>query len=272
MDKEQNIIDIFTNKFIGDDGAVIGKMVLSKDMFVENTHFKRGWLSAFEIGQKAMLVNLSDAVAMNAVPCFALLGLGVPSNLKNSYILELCKGIKHTAEKYGVKIIGGDTVKSSEITISLSIISYLQNTKEVSRNGAALGDLVCYTGSLGGSLKGLKTLLNGGHISSKSKFKTPILRDKFMKHSAKFMKCAMDISDGLASDLPKICSKFRVKFYKNISKLQWLSGEEYELLFCISPRNLKRVQNEAKRCRVKLNILGKIIKGKQKTHGKFTHF
>ena len=82
MDKERLIIDKFSNSFIGDDGAVVsherGEWVYSKDLFCEGTHFLAGWLSMEEIARKAMLVNLSDAVAMNAEPKFVLLGLGLP--------------------------------------------------------------------------------------------------------------------------------------------------------------------------------------------------
>ncbi|AII14363.1 thiamine monophosphate kinase [Campylobacter iguaniorum] len=272
MDKESFIYSQFTSKLNGDDGAVLGKMVLSKDMFVEGSHFKRAWLSLEQIATKSMLVNLSDAVAMNATPKYALLGLGLPKDISNQEALKLTNAFKSSAAKFGVEIIGGDTVKSSLIIISLTIISYLNNGKAVSRNGAKIGDFICYTGELGDSLKGLKALQNGGKVASNSRFVKPNLRTKFMQKSAKFMRSAMDISDGLASDLPKILGKNSVKFDKQLSNLEFKSGEEYELLFCVSSSNLARVKNEAKKCRVKLNILGKIIKGRYKSYGKFSHF
>ncbi|EAJ5693920.1 thiamine-phosphate kinase [Campylobacter fetus] len=272
MDKEQSIIDRFSHKLNGDDGAVVGKMVLSKDMFVENSHFKRKWLSAYEIGTKAILVNLSDAVAMNATPKYALLGLGIPKNISNNYIYEICRGIKSAAKDFNVEIVGGDTIKSSEIIISLTIISYLNSKKPIFRNTSRLGDLVCYTGKLGDSLKGLRILQNGGNLPKNSRFKRPVLRVNFMKKAAPFIHSAMDISDGLASDLPKICSKFGIKFKNILSKDEFRSGEEYELLFTVSKKHLKRMQNEAKKCRLKLNILGKLIKGKYKSYGKYSHF
>ncbi|MBR2148997.1 MAG: thiamine-phosphate kinase, partial [Campylobacter sp.] len=89
MDKEQSIISNFKHNLNGDDGAIIGDMVYSKDMFVEDIHFKSHWLSPKQIGKKAMIVNLSDAIAMNATPKYALLGLGLPKNLSNKYIKEL---------------------------------------------------------------------------------------------------------------------------------------------------------------------------------------
>lgn len=75
MDKENFTIACFSNEYIGDDAAVAGKMVFSKDIFAQNSHFKLGWLSLAEIGYKAMIVNFSDTVVMNAKPKFAFLGL-----------------------------------------------------------------------------------------------------------------------------------------------------------------------------------------------------
>ena len=75
MDKENFTIERFSNAYIGDHAAVAGKMVFSKDIFAQNSHFKLGWLSLEEIGYKAMIVNFSDTIVMNAKPKFALLGL-----------------------------------------------------------------------------------------------------------------------------------------------------------------------------------------------------
>ena len=119
MDKERLIIDKFSNSFIGDDGAVVaherGEWVYSKDLFCEGTHFLAGWLSMEEIARKAMLVNLSDAVAMNAEPKFALLGLGLPKKTSAAQISALRKGFADVCDEYGVTIIGGDTIGSDKI-------------------------------------------------------------------------------------------------------------------------------------------------------------
>lgn len=271
MDKENAVISHFANKFIGDDAALAGDLIYSKDLFCEDTHFKRSWLNMNQIGQKAVLINISDAIAMNAKPKFALLGLGIPKNLSNTEINELCGGIKQALAKFDCEIIGGDTIKSDKIFVSITIISE-PNGKILNRNGAKFGDLICFTGNLGKSLKDLKTLQNGGKIASNSKFTCPQIRSNFIKDAAKFIRSAMDISDGLASDLPKICGKFGFKFNQKLSKFELISGEEYEMLFTISPKNLAKICNLAKKHRLKLNILGKITKRKCKIHGKFTHF
>ncbi|ELP6347531.1 thiamine-phosphate kinase, partial [Campylobacter upsaliensis] len=111
MNKEDFIIKAFKNKLNGDDGAVLGKWCFSKDLFVQDVHFKRSWLSLEQIATKAMLVNISDAITMNAVPKYALLGLSLP-NLSKKEIKNLQKGFLKMAKKFRIKIIGGDTIQS----------------------------------------------------------------------------------------------------------------------------------------------------------------
>lgn len=271
MDKEQVIINKFSNNFIGDDGAVVGNLVYSKDMFCEDSHFKMSWLSPYEIGFKAMLVNLSDAYAMNSLPKYALLGLGVPKNMQKNELNELCLGLNEAANKHNVTIIGGDTISSDKLIISLTIISSI-NSKPLLRSGAKIGNLVCFTGKLGDSLRGLRSLQNGRNLGKNHRFVRPELRVKFIQKAAKFIKSAMDISDGLASDLPKICQNYGVKFHKKFSKFELISGEEYEILFTISPKNLAKIKNLGKKSKTKINILGKIVRGRIKIYGKFSHF
>ncbi|MDO5045334.1 thiamine-phosphate kinase [Campylobacter sp.] len=273
MDKEQRIIDKFNNSFIGDDGAVAGKWVYSKDLFCEDCHFRRGWLKLDEIAYKAMMVNISDAIVMNALPKYALLGLGLPKKMSEAEISLLHEGFKRACDEFGLTIIGGDTISSDKFFISVTIISHLAG-RAVYRNGAKIGDLIAYTGKLGGSLKGLKSLMRGAKIGKNSRFKKPILRAKFFYSAAKFMSSAMDISDGLEADLYKLAkaSEKGVKFSKKTAKNELKSGEEYEVLFTFSAKNLRRIKNEAKKARVKINIIGKMIKGRYKTHAKQHHF
>ncbi len=281
MQKEQKIINLFNHKLNGDDAAVIDInglfsgdgdrfLLASKDLFMEGAHFKPGWLSPYQIGFKAMMVNLSDAIAMNASPKYALLGLAVPAKMSPKELKELSNGLKDAAKAHGCEIIGGDTVKGDKLFISITILA--TSALAVARSGAKAGDLVLFTGRLGESKRGLKTLINGGKIASNSRFVKPVLRARYMHKMARFMRSAMDISDGLASDLPKIASGFAIKWRRRLSPLQLSSGEEYELLFTIAPKHLNRARNEAKKCRVPLTILGKLKRGRVKTYGAFSHF
>ena len=273
MDKERLIIDKFDNSFIGDDGAVVGKWVYSKDLFAQDTHFKSSWLRLDEIAYKAMIVNISDAVVMNAVPKYALLGLGLPKDISEAQISLLHSGFKRACDEFGVTIIGGDTISSDKIFISVSIISRLFD-RPILRSGAKNGDFVAFTGKIGDSLKGLKALLNLGSVSKNSRFKKPILRHKFFYSASKFINSAMDISDGLGTDLAKLCKASRcgAKFIKRIPKNQMSSGEEYEILFTFSRKNRFKVERIARLTRTKITIFAKITKGRYKNNAKQHHF
>ena len=157
MDKERYIFDKFRSKLNGDDCAVIGERAYCKDLFVEGVHFRRGWLSLREIGAKAMLVNISDMIATNARAKYALLGLALPREIGTREIDELCAGVSETAREWGIRIIGGDTIGSDRIALSVSLIGKCKHP--VFRSGARVGDLIAHTGELGGVGRDLAVLL-----------------------------------------------------------------------------------------------------------------
>ena len=157
MDKERYIFEKFRSKLNGDDCAVIGERAYCKDLFVEGVHFRRGWLSLREIGAKAMLVNISDMIATNARAKYALLGLAMPREIGTREIDELCAGVSETAREWGIRIIGGDTIGSDRIALSVSLIGKCK--RPVFRSGARVGDLIAHTGELGSVGRDLAVLL-----------------------------------------------------------------------------------------------------------------
>ena len=258
MDKERYIFEKFSDKKNGDDGALVGKWVFSKDLFVQNIHFKRSWLSLRQIAVKSMLVNISDAVAMNARPKYALLGLELPKDISVSEIDELCGGFLDICKKFNIKIIGGDTISGDRISISVTIIS--KTKKAVFRKGAKIGDFIAFTGNLGSVIKDFGILENGGKIDKNSKFITPDLKADFFYKAAKFTTSAMDISDGLSQDLLRLLEKngAGIKFLKNLSKDELFSGEEYEILFTFAKKNRDKILKIAKKTATKITIFGEI--------------
>lgn len=258
MDKERYIFEKFSDKKNGDDGALVGKWVFSKDLFVQNIHFKRSWLSLRQIAVKSMLVNISDAVAMNARPKYALLGLELPKEISISEIDELCGGFLDICKKFNIKIIGGDTISGDRISISVTIIS--KTKKAVFRKGAKIGDFIAFTGNLGSVIKDFGILENGGKIDENSKFITPDLKADFFYKAAKFTTSAMDISDGLSQDLSRLLEKngAGIKFLKNLSKDELFSGEEYEILFTFAKKNRDKILKIAKKTATKITIFGEI--------------
>ena len=183
MNKEDFFIKQISNsKYNGDDGAFIDGYVYSMDAFFENVHFKKDWIdknfiSLKQIAYKSMLVNISDAIAMNAKPKYALISIAIPKSYTNENLKELASGFKKAARDFDFEIVGGDTIENSKLDISITIVSKTKNP--IFRNGVKEGDYLCYTGKLGESKRDLDALLSGKKIKKSSKFIKPILKDKF---------------------------------------------------------------------------------------------
>lgn len=273
MNKEDFFIKHISNsKYIGDDGAFIDGFVYSMDAFFENVHFKKEWMSLKQIAYKSMIVNISDAIAMNAKPKYALLSVAIPKNYTNEDLKNLTKGFKKACKEFDIKIIGGDTIQNEKLDISITIVS--KTSKPIFRTGVKSGDFVCYTGTLGESKKDLDRLFKNEKISKKSKFVKPVLNPEFFYNIAKYVNASMDISDGLFLDLEKLSKSSNVgfEFFENISEDIGISGEEYELLFTFDEKNREKIEKIAKKYNVKLNIFAKAISGEFKTEYKNHHF
>jgi len=257
---------------IGDDGAVVGSLVYSKDLFFEDVHYKREWMSPYEVAVRAMMVNISDAIAMNAIPKYALLGVAMPKDLSLADMKALTYGFIDTAKAFGIEIIGGDTVANSKLDISVTIISHVK--KPLRRETLKSGHCIAYTGSLGKSAKELRYLFSGGNLHANSKFKNLELRQKFITKSIDALSGGMDISDGLFSDLEKLSKINRLgfDFLATIPKNLGCSGEEYEMLVSFSPRDRKKMLRLAQNSRVRLNIFARSRRGSFKNRCKLHHF
>lgn len=274
ISKEDYFIKQFSSNssHIGDDGALIDNLVYSTDSFFENVHFKKEWMSLKQIARKAMLVNISDAIAMNAKPKYALLNIAIPKTYSLKDIKKLSLGFLEIAKEFDLEIIGGDTISNEKLDISITIISTTKNA--VLRSGAKKDDLVCYTGNLGSSKKDLEKLFNGNSISKNSKFIEPKLNAEFFYEVSKYVNSSMDISDGLFFELEKISKQSKVgfEFFEKVKSKVGCSGEEYELLFTFNKKNRKKIEKIAKKHKVKLNIFAKVVKGKYRCGCKNHHF
>lgn len=273
MNKEEYFIKQFSNsKFIGDDGAVIDGYVYSMDAFFENVHFKKEWMTLKQIAYKSMIVNISDAIVMNAVPKYALLSVAIPKSYTNDDLKNLSKGFKKAALEFGIEIIGGDTISNEKLDISITIIS--KTSKPIYRNTMNKGDILCYTGTLGFSKKDLEKLLKNKEISKTSKFIKPTLKQKFFYEIAPFITTSMDISDGLFFELERLskANNLGFEFFHDIDEDIGTSGEEYEILFSFDPKNLEKIKKIALKHKVKLNPFAKAVKGKYSTKFNNHHF
>jgi len=254
LNLENYFISLFNNNHIGDDAALVDGFVYSKDAFFENVHFKKEWMSYYQIAKKAMLVNISDAIAMNAKPKYILLSVAMPKSMSKENMKALALGFKDVVKCYNLEIIGGDTISNTKLDITITVIS--ETKKPLFRKGVRESYLFAYTGKLGESAKELKKLFNLGKIHKKSKFLNIKLRGAFVKSAERYLKAGMDISDGLFSDLEKITkiNRIGIHFIKPIAKEVACSGEEYEMLVAFDKRDRKAVLRRAAQSRTKLNI------------------
>ncbi len=272
MNLENYFISQFNSNRIGDDGALIGDQVYSKDAFFENVHFKTKWMSHYQIAVKSMMINISDAIAMNAKPKYALLSVAMPKTISKQQMRELASGFKDVATKYGIEIIGGDTISNTKLDITITIISHTK--KPLLRSGLRNGYMLAYTGELGKSKKDLQRLLSLGKLHKQSKFIDIKLREKFVTKCSRLLSSGMDISDGLFSDLDKLASLNRVgfKFNEKISKTVACSGEEYEMLVAFDKRYKKALIRRAAQARTPLNIFATSARIKYTPRCKAHHF
>lgn len=230
---------------IGDDTAVLffnpnKELLFTTDMLIENRHFRLSEATAFEIGRKALAVNLSDIAAMGGTPCHAVIAVGLPKKLSKNFAGDLYSGIQSLARQFNVSIVGGDTNQSDYLVLSVALMGEAEKNKSILRSGAKIGDIVFVTGSLGGSYESKK------HLN----FMPRIYESQFLVSNFK-INAMMDISDGLSSDLYRMSEESKVGFRimrealpfsnKKLSINNVLNdGEDFELLFTMSPREAQK--------------------------------
>jgi len=260
MNKEDYLINKLSSSYVGDDAAIVADKLYSMDAFFEDVHFKRDWMSMSQIGRKAMLVNLSDAIAMNAEPKYALVTLSLPKEITTDEIDELLHALEQTAEEFGCEIIGGDTIAGDKLHLSITIVSESENP--LKRATIKEGDLLAYTGILGESKRDLEALMRGDKIAKTSRFYEPKLRAEFIKEARVYLNSGMDISDGLFCDTNKLLATqgFKMEFLKEISDELGKSGEEYEMLISFAPNELEKVKVIAQKLEVPLTVFAKVLK------------
>ncbi|OGC33535.1 thiamine-phosphate kinase [candidate division WOR-1 bacterium RIFOXYB2_FULL_48_7] len=247
---------------IGDDAAVLKPakdyQLITTDALIENVHFK-GKLSE-KLGQKAMLVNVSDIIAMGGEPTAAVVTIGLKAKTTVAEVKALYRGLKQVAKKYHLAIVGGDTISSPRaLMISITLLGRVKKKHLLLRSGARAGDLICVTGSFGGPM--------ARHYGQKTP--TPVLRTQLAKKLAKMQLATslIDSSDGLVRSVIELCraSKTGARIWEALVPLAkgatlqqaLFGGEEYELVFTIrgSERGIRGLSQLGK----EVKIIGKMI-------------
>ncbi|MEE9515080.1 MAG: thiamine-phosphate kinase [Candidatus Brocadiales bacterium] len=245
-------------KGIGDDAAVVrapkGLCVLTTDTLLEGTHFSLKDTGPRALGRKAITSSLSDVAAMGCRATMALVSIAFPRSTPMRFARQLTGGLYDTAAKYGVTVVGGDTVSGKvPLLINVTVLGEADGLRPVLRSGARPGDAVMVTGELGGSIL-------GKHLRFEPRLEEAVyLNRNFRLHSM------IDISDGLSLDLGHILEESGVgavlyeeqipvsraarrlarKTGKTGKKTPLhhalTDGEDYELLFTLNKSQAQRL-------------------------------
>lgn len=209
---------------IGDDAAAFAVpgdelTLVTTDLLVERVHFLRKATTPFNLGHKAMAVNLSDIAAMGGTAREAFISTAIPAGCPVEYLDELYDGMKRLAACHGVNILGGDTTASvADLVLNVTVIGHVRRDEVLYRSGARPGDAVCVTGPVGDSRAGLHFVLaeaQGLDAAMRKLFDAHILprphleEGRFLAASGAAT-AALDVSDGLSSDLMHIVEESRV--------------------------------------------------------------
>jgi thiamine-monophosphate kinase len=218
----------------GDDCAIVRgpaknrHLVLKTDAVLEGVHFTPE-TQPEKIGQKALARVISDMAAMAAVPEHALITLIAPPSTTVQRIVGIYRGLRKLAAAYEIQLVGGETCRGSQLVLSISLTGSVPAQRALLRSQAQLNDRIYVTGRLGGSLQ-------GRHLTF-----TPRLAEAHWLAKQIKVSAMMDLSDGLAKDLPRLAKSSQLGFQVEFSKLPcqprctatqaWADGEDYELLF-----------------------------------------
>lgn len=194
----------------GDDSAVLtmtGQTTVSTDMLVEGRHFTREWFSGYDVGARAAVQNIADAVAMGAQPRTLVVALGLPSDLDAEWVSDFARGLADVCEPLGVGVDGGDLVGASEIAVSVTVLGDMEGREPLLRRGAQVGDRVLHAGNLGKARAGYEILNAGIEVSPElaelvERFRRPEPPFEVALAAARrgALHAMMDVSDGLVMD------------------------------------------------------------------------
>lgn len=269
---------------VGDDAAVLdhfGKqVVVTTDLLIEGIHFDLMYTPLKHLGYKAVMVNLSDIYAMNAIPAQLTMSIGISNRFSLEALNEFYEGVHIACEKHGVDLVGGDTSSSQKgFIISVTAIGEVAPDKFVKRSTAQQGDLICVSGDLGGAFLGLtlmerekKIYLENPQVQpdleNESYIVGRLLKPEARKDIIQFLAennivptAMMDVSDGVSSEVLHLCRqsnlgcriyeeklplsdesrKAAYKFGLDPTVCALNGGEDYELIFTLKQEDYDKI-------------------------------
>lgn len=291
-------------KGIGDDAAVLDfrdkKTVVSTDLLVEGVHFDLAYMPLKHLGYKAVIVNLSDIYAMNAIATQITVSLAVSNRFSLEALEAFYAGVATACQKYGVDLVGGDTTSSTRgMLISVTALGLAEETALVYRNGAKPNDLLVVSGDLGGAYLGLQVLEREKEVFKVNPKSQPDLEpytylvERQLKPEARKDIVALlkqlqvkptamiDISDGLSSEILHLCRQSAVgctlfedkipldptaintaeEFTMDSTLIALSGGEDYELLFTIDQADYPKIKGNPN-----LTVIGHMAEPQEGAH------
>src|SRR6202167_5951224 len=272
---------------IGDDAALLrmpahAELVAAVDTLVEGRHFPIG-SNARSIGHRALAVNLSDLAAMGALPTWATLALTMPS-ANGDWLRQFSGGLLDLADAHGVALVGGDTTRGP-LTISVQLLGHVPRGRALRRSGARAGDLLAVTGTLGDAGAGLEFVgaalpeTRPAALELIRRFEYPTPRVRFGLAARGIASAAMDLSDGLVGDLPKLAQASGLAAHVSVERLplsdalratasvtralDWAltAGDDYELLLAVPAPRYAELQAAAAQLNLMLTAIGELRSG-----------
>lgn len=275
---------------IGDDAALWqpspgATVVITTDSLVEEIHFRLDWTDWESLGHKALAVNISDLAAMGATPKLAVVTLGLRGTERVADLVALYAGMGDIAHRYGLVIAGGDIVRSPHgLGLHVTALGELLGAARLTRSGAQAGDIIAVTGTLGASAAGLQLLSDAASLRGAATAELLVqahLRPEPRVPLGSTLRergatAAMDLSDGLLGDLPKILAASNVSAEIDLREVpvaaavralfpeQWLTfatrgGEDYELLFTAPPAVWPGVREALTAAGGQVHVIGRVL-------------
>lgn len=263
--KENDFLNIIketltNSSYIGNDCADLREvgMFITQDTLVEDVHFSLDTTTPFQLGQKAVAVNISDLATTLCNPAYISIGLSVPDSISTDFVKEFYKGVDVACQKYNTVVTGGDITSADKVYISVAAIGRRRHDVNISRSYAHIGDFIITTGNYGTSAAGLAALNNEWKVSDEilNAHLTPVARIEEAHEAGRHIEndlAVMDTSDGLADALYKVAKASNVSIEinfddipvlpevkelaqeKGIDLKDWVlwGGEDFELLFFV---------------------------------------
>lgn len=286
LTKDFEVVQDSTVKSIGDDAAVIScdsekEIVISTDLLLEGVHFDLSYMPLKHLGYKAVVVNLSDVCAMNAVPTQITVSIAVSNRFPVEALEELYAGILSATKTYNIDLVGGDTTSSATgLMISVTVLGQVEKGKAVYRDTAKENDLLVVSGDLGAAYMGLQILEREKQVFQVNPQSQPDLEpysylvERQLKPEARTdiskllsdldvtPTSMIDISDGLSSEILHLCKSSKVgcnlyedkipldpqvistceEFNLDSTTIALSGGEDYEILFTISTADFPKIK------------------------------